>query len=202
MTVLMAAVDPRPGPFLRWGIFGLATGQQSVNLAATRRAWLQSAVSVMRLTSKPKESRRWAAIGVVGEFLWHPTVPRMDAIFDTVRMDAIWRSVDAAMLLNGRIFRHWAILSDGRNMQAWTAVILDIGKAIALDLDARASRPLLKHPVIRVLTDGFTNTQIHLLGYTTMNAIIVMQSVTRRISFIGNRSASENCSLRIWEAMV
>ena len=202
MAVLMAAVELKLGLFPRWGIFGLMSGQPSVNLVATPRVPQQSAVSVMRPTSKPKESRRWAAIGVVGEFLWHPTVPRMDAIFDTVRMDAIWRSVVAAMLLNGRISRHWAILSDGRHMQAWTAVILDIGKAIALDLDARASRPLLKHPVIRVLTDGFTNTQIHLMGYTTMNAIIVMKSVTRRISFIGNRSASENCSLRIWEAMV
>ena len=110
MAVLMAAVELKLGLFPRWGIFGLVTGQQRVHLAATRRARLQSAVSVMRLTSKPKESRRWATDMAHGGFLRSLAAWKLAVEFDIARMIVTLTNVDVVITLNGRILQLWAII--------------------------------------------------------------------------------------------
>ena len=130
-AVRMAAVELKPGLFLRWGIYGLATGQQKVNLVATRRARQQSAVSVMRPTSKPKKSRRSDATGVVGQLLGNHAALKRAVEFGTARMDAILTSVVVATFLSGRIFRLLAIMFGGRSMMVQTVSPPAIGLVIA-----------------------------------------------------------------------
>ena len=66
-AVLIAAVELKPGLFLRWVIFGLMSGQPSVNLVATPRVPQQSAVSEMRIISKHLQFQRWGIITGTGK---------------------------------------------------------------------------------------------------------------------------------------
>ena len=110
MAVLMAAVELKLGLFPRWGIFGLMSGQPSVNLVATPRVPQQSAVSVMRPTSKPKKSRRWATDMAHGGFLRSLAAWKLAVEFDIARMIVTLTNVDVVITLNGRILQLWAMI--------------------------------------------------------------------------------------------
>lgn len=72
-------------------------------------------------------------------------------------------------------------------MKVQTAFLLDIGKVIALDLDARASRPQLKQLVFMVLTVGFMTILMKMESITISVFIILMCGMSLMITCINNK---------------